>query len=289
MLWKGDQSPRVTRETKHTLRGKWESVFSGRHMNNVQKETYVVSVMTDKHKETCAVVTDKKDDRLLWHPIRRSRLTKGEKSSKHLATERKALQTKGARFRAVTKTVKTRHVNCGILPCVKTSSLRPDAFLEENVYSDMLRLRRSPARSQRKVVRKDQLHDHRNLHNWSVSLKFLIRESVFHVKKQNWDQNTPSNSSKARDTTSKFGNEGSIARSYSKARTLKTAIRALPDLRKEHETKPCSKKDAPAEQHGIWRKIFTSSRMRTKLRIILQLKQGCCQHPLRKVQRSENS
>ena len=30
--------------------------------------------------------------------------------------------------------------------------------------------------------------------------------------------------------------------------------------------RPCTKKDALAEQHGIWRKIFTSSKMRTKLR-----------------------
>ena len=34
------------------------------------------------------------------------------------------LQTQGAKFRAVTLIVKTRHVDCGILPCVKTTSLR---------------------------------------------------------------------------------------------------------------------------------------------------------------------
>ena len=38
---------------------------------------------------------------------------------------------------------KNRHVIFGILPCVKTTSLRLDANLEENVSSDMLRLRRS--------------------------------------------------------------------------------------------------------------------------------------------------
>ena len=71
-------------------------------MDNVQKETHVVSVMTDLHKETCAVVTDEKDDRLLPHQIRRPRLTKEEKNLQKQA-ERKALQTKGAKFRAVTK------------------------------------------------------------------------------------------------------------------------------------------------------------------------------------------
>ena len=38
---------------------------SGRHMDKVPKETHVVSVMTDKYKETCTVVRDGKDDRLL--------------------------------------------------------------------------------------------------------------------------------------------------------------------------------------------------------------------------------
>ena len=34
-------------------------------MDNVQKETHVVSVMTNLYKETCTVVRDEKDDRLL--------------------------------------------------------------------------------------------------------------------------------------------------------------------------------------------------------------------------------
>ena len=36
-------------------------------MDTVPKETLVVSVMTDRHKETCAVVRDEQDDRLLVH------------------------------------------------------------------------------------------------------------------------------------------------------------------------------------------------------------------------------
>ena len=63
-------------ERKPTLRGKWESVFSGRPMDNVPEETHVVSLMTEEPLETVARVKDKKDDRLLLHPIRRqNRLT----------------------------------------------------------------------------------------------------------------------------------------------------------------------------------------------------------------------
>ena len=46
MLWNEGQLPRVTKETKPPLRGKWKSVFSGRHKDNVPKEIPVVSVMT---------------------------------------------------------------------------------------------------------------------------------------------------------------------------------------------------------------------------------------------------
>ena len=83
----------------------------------------------------------------------------GEKSQKHQATEGKALQTKGARFRSVTKTVK--NPSCKFLTSSRVSknaSLRPDVKTEAKVSSDMLRLMRSPARSRGKVVRKHQLH-----------------------------------------------------------------------------------------------------------------------------------
>ena len=158
----------------------WEesgSVFSGKHLDSVRKETHEVSVMTNQYKETLTVVRDEKDDRLLPHQKSKAKTDEGrEKPWKHQAREREALQTKGAKFRVDVKIVKTRRVCFGIFPCVNTSSLRPDANLEEHVSSDMLRLMRSPARSQRKVVRKDQLFFWRSLHNCVVYLKILIRE-----------------------------------------------------------------------------------------------------------------
>ena len=109
--------------------------------------------------ETVALVRDEKDYHLLPHPIRRQRLTARDKNhQRNQATKTKALQIKGTRFHADSESVKTRHVKFGILRVSKTISLRLDARLEEHVSSEMLRLRRSPARSQRKVVRKDRLH-----------------------------------------------------------------------------------------------------------------------------------
>ena len=65
------------KERKHALRRKWESVFSGKHKDNVPKEIPVVSVMTFyKLLETEVAVRDEKNDRLLLHPIQRQdRLT----------------------------------------------------------------------------------------------------------------------------------------------------------------------------------------------------------------------
>ena len=57
-------------------------------MDKVQKETHVVSVMTNLYKESCTVVRDENDDRLLPHQIRRPRLTKGRKSSKKIKQQR---------------------------------------------------------------------------------------------------------------------------------------------------------------------------------------------------------
>ena len=42
MLWREDQLPRVKRGTKPPLRGKWESVDSGKHKDNGLKETHVL-------------------------------------------------------------------------------------------------------------------------------------------------------------------------------------------------------------------------------------------------------
>ena len=64
-----------------------------------------------------------------------------------------------------------------------------------NAY--MLRRRRSPAKSRRNVVRKDQSLHWRSLYNWVVRLKILLRENLFYVNTEYVDQITPSNSPRA--------------------------------------------------------------------------------------------
>ena len=120
----------------------------------------------------------------------------------------------------------------------------------------MLRLRRSPARSQRKVVRKDQLHYWRSLHNWVVYLKILIRESLFYMTKENGDQNTWSNSPSALGTKKNSGKKGSIAGHYPKHLNLMSIVFARQNSGKDHMRRLCTKKDALLERHGIWRKYY---------------------------------
>ena len=201
MLWNEDQSPRVKKERKPTLRGKWESVFSGRHMNNVPQETHVVSVMTHKPLEIVAKVRDEKDDRLLLHPIRRqNRLTERDKNpQRDQLKKRNALWTR-MKFHADSKSVKNPTCKFWHPPvCQNCKSV----YMATNNVSDMLRQTESPTKGQIKVVQKDQLRYWRSPYSWIVYLKILIRESLFNVNLECWDRNTPSK-------------KGPIARNYPK-------------------------------------------------------------------------
>ena len=55
-------------------------------MDNVPKETHLVSVMTHKRLETVAKVRDEKDDRLLLHPTRRQNRLSEKKATRRITT-----------------------------------------------------------------------------------------------------------------------------------------------------------------------------------------------------------
>ena len=165
-----------------------------------------------------------------------------------------------AKFGAVTKIVKTRHVNFGIFPCVKTTSLRPDAKMEEHVsFFKHVKADAKPSQKAKKGGAKR-----------SVA---LLKESIFSTRKGNWDQNTPSNSPMAHGTKLKFGKERVHREELSKSVNLMNVVLARKNSGKDNMKRPCNKRDPPAEYRGIWRNICTSSRMRTMQRLILVLKQ----------------
>ena len=126
-------------------------------MDTVQEDTHVVLVMTNLHKETCAVVRDK-DDNLLLQQTQRPRLTKEEENPQNIRQQRGMLFRQKERNSVPSQNFE--NPSCKFWhPPVKTTSLILDANLEEHISSGMLTLRKSPTRSKRKVVRKDQLHD----------------------------------------------------------------------------------------------------------------------------------
>ena len=100
------------------------------------------------------MVRDEKDDRSSSPaPNSKAKTDDGEeKSAKTSGINEESSSDKRSEIpcRQRIRKKKTRHVNLGILPCVKTASLRPAAYMEENVSSGMLRPRRSPAKSQKK-------------------------------------------------------------------------------------------------------------------------------------------
>ena len=237
MLWNEDQLPRVKKERKPTLRG----VFSGRHTDNVPKETIAPGNSGEGQR----------------------RKGSGNKEESSLGKSEIPCRLKFGKT-----------TSCKFWHPPHNYKLEKDVFFATNVISDMLRQKESPTKSKRKVVEKDQLRYWRRRYYWYVCLKILIRESLLNVKKENWDRNTPSNPPKALGTKLKFGKERVHREVLSKSGRLMSVVLGRQHSGKDHMRKPSTQKDAPEKQDGIWRKTFTCSRIRTQLRSFLLLKQG---------------
>ena len=175
-----------------------------------------------------------------------------------------------------------------IFPCVWTTSLKKVVY-GDNAASDMLRNTSSPTRSQRKVVKKYQLQNWRSLHY------FVVYPQDSYPK------------------ISVLGEPGMLgsrhAVKFSKSTWHRIKIRETTGPSRgifqkcaPHERGPCAPKfeershEETLHQEGYARraswdlgKIFTSSRMRTKLVLKLLLTQKWCQHLTQRDQRSANS
>ena len=149
-------------------------------MDSVQKEAHVVSGMTDKHKETCAVVRDEKDDRLLQHQIRRQTDEGGEKSSN---TGREESSTdKRSRIPCRNRNCKNPSCRCWHSPVCQNYKSETRCICGRNCF-----FRQAEEKPSKKWI--------------SCSTE------GFHVKKENWDQITPSNFPRAPGTKIKFRKE----------------------------------------------------------------------------------
>ena len=147
-----------------------------------------------RHDQTsgdrCVDYKGRQDNRPLPHQVRRHRPTVRH-PQRVRAAEEKALWKEGDSHADIEKNVRIRHVIVGTLPCVKITGLKQDAKKAQIAISDIMRRRRSPARSRRKEVRKDQLLCWRRQFSWVVYLKIPIRSFLFYGKRDNWEQDRP--------------------------------------------------------------------------------------------------
>ena len=253
------------KERKLALRGKFESVFSGRHMDSVPKETHVVPVMTSKTLETEDKVRGEKDDRHLLHPTRRqNRLTARDKHPH--------------RDQAVNR--KTRWIRVKI-PCRLRFCQNPSCKSEKGcVHGDKCHVRHveaegKPSEKSKKGGAKGSVAMLKESTQLScVSQDSFPRKSSLR-ERGNWDQNT---------------------------RERKRPSRGIIKKCEPQESSPCAPKfgershEETLHQERCARrvaldsaKIFTSSRIWTTLcfRFLVKLRQ--CRRPLQRDLRSENS
>ena len=100
----------------------------------------------------------------------------------------------------------------------------------------MLRQKKGPTTSQRKVVRKDEFLYWKSLRNWAVYLKIPNLENLFYVRHENWDQSTPSNFPLVPGIKSKIGKERVDHEELSKSVNLMSVVFCPPKFeKKSHE------------------------------------------------------
>ena len=102
------------------------------------------------------------------------------------------------------------------------------------------------------------------------------------------DQSAACVSQKVRFTPQKFGEERVHRKELFRSVNTASVVLMLPNSRREHRKKPCNKNDAPAEKHGIWQNMSTSSKIRTMQRSARLLKFGHYQHHFARNPRKDN-
>ena len=143
-------------------------------------------------------------------------------------------------------------------------------YIAEKPFSDVSRKKESPSRSQRKVGgAKRSVPIFKGSAQLGCASQDSYPRETIPVNLELWERNTPSNSPKELDTKSKFGKERVHREVLSNSVRFMSVGVARPNSGKDHMTRLCTEKDALAKQRGIWRKIFTRSSIRTKLRSIL--------------------
>ena len=124
---------------------------------------------------------------------------RGKNPQQNQAAELKALQTKGAEFRAEKEIVIIRRVKIRHPPvCQNYKSKTRCRTWQQRPFSTCWGGGEAQQEVEERWCERISLLYWRSLHIWVGCLKILIRGNLFNVNKENWDQNTPSTSPRAR-------------------------------------------------------------------------------------------
>ena len=199
---------------------------------------------------------DEKGNRPLPHQVRRPRLTASEKNAqKNQATGMKALQTKGAKFRADTENCNNPSCSCWHPPvCLNYKSETGCKFGNKcdfrHVEAD-----KKPSRKSKKGGAKGPVALLKESTQLCCVSQDSFRQNLFYVKKENWTKSHRQILQKHLAQNENSGRKGSIAyelfkRSLCKlfkSVNLMSVVLARQNSRTDHMRGPCNKKDAPAE------------------------------------------
>ena len=154
MLWKGDQSPKVKKERKPTWRGKWESVFSGQ-CSKGDSCTFSHDIQASGNSSG-AQRRKGRSSSPASHSKAKQTDGEGQTPSEESGNRDESLSYKRSKIPS--------YRNCNNPSCCswhppvsQNCKSETGCKFSNKCFFDMLRRRRSPAKSQRKVVRKDQL------------------------------------------------------------------------------------------------------------------------------------
>ena len=171
-MFRKEQLPSIAEGKEPTLRGSWENTLSGSEIDNVPKETHVVS----PHDSVSGNIYESQRGKrpivfsctgYTWKDLQKIRQQRSE-----------SLESKRKDSLAETKMVKTRHAISGNLPCVRITRLNRMPLWQKLLFSTWSGGSKKPGKSQRRVVLKDKWRYGRSTYNWVVSQDSQPRKSI---------------------------------------------------------------------------------------------------------------
>ena len=254
--------PRVKKGEKSSLRGKWDC-YQWKAIGHCSKR---LLQFQSRQWETGAV-TDKRDNRPLLLQKARTQ-TDGKNHRKVLVSEEKSfLEWKAKKtFKKILRW-KCTNPSCDYWHPPVCQNYKSESGCQ---YGDDCQFRHTEFDGQPSKKSKNSGGKKDQLPYWKESIQLGCVSQDDPPRKSflqevgKLGRITPSNSPEAHGTSLKFGNDRVHREEFCKSANLKNAISVRQNLRKEHKMKLCNKRDAPAEKHGNWRKMSTSSKKEDK-------------------------